>query len=231
MEKQIIFEKFKKGLIVSCQALKDEPLYGSGIMAKMARAAEMGGAVGIRANTVRDIIAIKNTVSLPVIGIIKREYKGYEPYITPTMREVDKLVKTNVDIIAVDATKNLRPGNVTATEFIKCIKGTYNIILMADISTYEEARCAEEAGADIISTTMSGYTSYSLQSNEPDFNLIKRLSKDVNIPVIAEGKIETPEEARRCLDEGAFAVVVGAAITRPQIITRRYMDLIQDRVS
>lgn len=228
MNKDIVLKKVYKGLIVSCQALKDEPLFGSGMMAKMAKAAEQGGAVGIRANTVKDIIAIKRVVNLPVIGIIKRKYDGYEPYITPTIKEVEKLIIAGADIIAIDATKNLRPGEITAEKYIYQIKNEYNVILMADISTLHEGICAEQAGADIVSTTLSGYTSYSLKSNEPDFELINRLSMSVNIPVIAEGKIETPEQAKRCLIEGAFAVVIGAAITRPQIITKKYADYIKE---
>ena len=228
MEKDIILNRIHKGLIVSCQALKDEPLFGSRTMAKMAKAAEVGGAVGIRANTAKDIIAIKKVVNLPVIGIIKQKYDGYEPYITPTIKEVEKLISAGADIIAIDATKNLRPGEITAENFIYQIKNEYNIILMADISIFHEGICAEQAGADIVSTTLSGYTSYSLKSSEPDFELIKRLSMSLNIPVIAEGKIETPEQAKRCLLEGAFAVVIGAAITRPQIITKRYADYISE---
>ena len=231
MEKKFTIEKMRGGIIVSCQALPDEPLYGSDIMAKMAKAAEIGGAVGVRANTIEDIITIKKTTELPVIGIIKKEYMGFEPYITPTILEVSQLVSTNIDIIAVDATNRLRPGDLSPEKFLKLIKKSYNILVMADISTYEEGIAAAEYGADIISTTLSGYTSYSIQNDGPDFNLIRKLSRSVNIPVIAEGRIESPEQAGKCIIEGAFAVVVGGAITRPQLIIRRYADFLKEYVS
>lgn len=223
MEKHSIISRFKNGLIVSCQALEGEPLHGSEIMARMAVAAEMGGAVGIRANGVEDVIAIKRSTSLPVIGIIKKEYIGYEPYITPSMDEIKQLVNAGADIIAVDATKRIRPDNLNAEDFIRLIKKSYaDILVMADISTFEEAVNAQEYGVDLVSTTLSGYTDYSPQISEPDFELIRKASKAIKIPLIAEGRIETPEQAKRCIMEGAYAIVIGGAITRPQLITRKY---------
>lgn len=222
-----IVEKLKNGLIVSCQALEGEPLHSPVIMAKMAKAAEIGGAVAIRANGYEDILAIKREVKLPVIGLIKKKYDGYIPYITPTMNEVDKIVEAGADIIAIDATKSLKPGNITTEQFLKEIKKRYkNILIMADISTYEEGLEASRMGFDIISTTLSGYTEYSPDLDEPDFALIENLSKSIDKPLIAEGRIWTPEQALEALEKGAYAVVVGTAITRPQIITKRFVDYI-----
>lgn len=220
-----VLQKVKGKLIVSCQALDNEPLHGSNIMAKMAVAAKFGGAAGIRANTVSDIAAIKSEVDLPVIGIIKREYEDSEVYITPTIKEVEELNKVGVDIIAADFTNRLRPNGKTLEEFVNEIKSKFpNQLIMADISNYEEAIKAQELGADIVSTTLSGYTSYTKKLDGPDFELIERLQKDLKIPLIAEGRINSPEQAKDALSRGAFAVVVGGAITRPMEITKRFVE-------
>lgn len=226
MTKEQILKKIYKGLIVSCQALENEPLHGSDIMAKMAVAAEKGGAVGIRANFATDIKAIKEALSLPIIGLVKREYSGYEVYITPTLREVEEVVTAGAHIVAVDATDMSRPGNRSSSEFITEIKKQFHIMVMADISTYEEGIRAQDAGADMISTTMSGYTPYSPKLDGPDFELIKNLSSDVSIPLIGEGRIWEPREAVEALMLGAYAIVVGTAITRPMNITKRFTEAI-----
>ena len=216
----------KRGLIVSCQALEDEPLHGFGMMARMALAAQMGGAVGLRVNGVSDVVETKKLCHLPIIGIIKANYDGYDVYITPTMKEVDDLIAVNPDVIAVDATMRPRPGFERPEQFISAIKEKYNITLMADISNYEEGIAAYNAGADIVATTLSSYTPYTIQRERPDIDLIKRLADKVDIPVIAEGNIWTPEQAVECLRAGAYAVVVGGAITRPQLITQRFVEII-----
>ncbi|MFY9176791.1 MAG: N-acetylmannosamine-6-phosphate 2-epimerase [Caldicoprobacterales bacterium] len=232
MTKDQVLKKIYKGLIVSCQALKNEPLYGSEIMAKMAIAAEKGGAVGIRANYATDIKAIREAVDLPIIGLVKREYPDYEVYITPTLKEVEEVVSAGANIVAIDATDMSRPGNKTASQFIYEIKNKFDIMVMADISTYEEAIRAQDAGADLISTTMSGYTPYSPKLDGPDFQLIQDLARDLKVPVIGEGRIWEPEEAVKALELGAYAIVVGTAITRPMNITKRFVDTIaQARVS
>ncbi|WP_203289090.1 MULTISPECIES: N-acetylmannosamine-6-phosphate 2-epimerase [Metabacillus] len=221
------FDKVKGGLIVSCQALEDEPLYGSDVMAKMAAAAEQGGASGIRANGAEDIRAIKALTSLPVIGLIKRNYLDSEVYITPTKAEIDELISADADIIALDATNRLRPKGETLEELVKYIKAKGQK-MMADVSTLEEGVYAEELGFDCISTTLSGYTSYSPQSDSPDFELLKNLLEKVTIPVIAEGRIGTPDQAKEALSMRSFAVVVGSAITRPQLITRQFADKLKE---
>ncbi len=219
-----------KGLIVSCQALPHEPLHSSFIMSRMAVAAKEGGAVGIRANSVEDIKAIKDTVDLPIIGIIKQDYDHCDVYITPTMKEVKALVDVGVDIIALDATVNLRPNNQTLDQLFEQIKAyAPNQKLMADCSTYEEAMHAAQLGFDFIGTTLVGYTEQSktLKIDDNDFQLLKRIVDDCGKPVIAEGNIDTPEKAKRVLELGSYSVVVGSIITRPQLITARFNKAIK----
>lgn len=221
-----VIARLERGLIVSCQATEDTPFHGPVFMAAMARAAEMGGAVGIRANGPADIAAIKNSVHLPIIGIWKVVYEGYEPYITPTLEDARQIAEAGADIIALDATLRPHPRDLSAQQLIAEVK-TLGLPVMADISTFEEGIAAAEAGADIVATTMSGYTRYSPQSDQPDFKLIEELARALSIPVIAEGKIGTPDQARRAIDLGAFAVVVGAAITQPWTITEKFSSALR----
>lgn len=216
----------KGNLIVSCQALADEPLHSSFIMGRMAIAAKEGGAVAIRAQGVSDINEIKEVTKLPIIGIIKRNYDDSEIYITPTMKEVDELLGTGCEMIALDATKRKRPNNENIKDLVDAIheKGK---LAMADVSTFEEGIEAERIGFDCISTTLSGYTPYSTQSNSVDFELLEELVKTVKIPVICEGRINTPEELKKAFDLGAYSAVVGGAITRPQQITKRFTDILK----
>lgn len=221
------FDVIEGKLIVSCQALPDEPLHSPVIMGRMALAAKEGGASGIRANTREDIIEIKRVVDLPIIGIVKKNYEDSHVYITPTMAEVDELVSANVDIIALDATIELRPNNMSLEAFFKLVKEKYpHQKFMADCSTLEEAIEADRLGFDFIGTTLVGYTRYTegTQIEANDFELIKKILSSVKTPVIAEGNISTPEKARRVLELGCYSVVVGSAITRPQWITKKFID-------
>ncbi|WP_276210548.1 N-acetylmannosamine-6-phosphate 2-epimerase [Heyndrickxia coagulans] len=218
-----MFDKVKGKLIVSCQALEDEPLHSPFIMSKMALAAKEGGAAGIRANSAEDIRAIKAETGLPVIGIVKRDYEGSEVYITPTKKEIDELLAVKPDMIALDATGRKRPGGETLSGLIGYIHEA-GLPVMADISTDEEGLQAARFGADCVSTTLSGYTSYSPKQGGPDFALLKKLVEALTIPVFAEGHIDTPAEAKKALEFGAFAVVVGSAITRPQLITKKFAE-------
>lgn len=209
------------GLIVSCQALPDEPLHGAAIMARMALAAQQGGAVGIRANGPDDIAAIRAAVSLPIIGIYKDGNDGV--YITPTWQHARAVAEAGAAIIALDATQRPRPGGEQFGELADAIHTELHKLVMADVSTLDEGLAAEALGADLLSTTLSGYTPYSRQNATPDFDLVQSLAQRSGVPVIAEGRIRTPEDARRALDAGAFAVVVGGAITRPQSITNWFV--------
>lgn len=225
--KDKVFESIKGKLIVSCQALPKEPLHSSYIMGRMAYAAMLGGASGIRANSVEDIKEIKANVNLPIIGIIKKDYEGSKVYITPTMEEVDLLYNEGVDIIAMDATDQFRPDGKTIKEFFPLIRDKYkDQIFMADCSTYEEARAAFHLGFDCLGTTLSGYTQYTKGTKLPDLPLIGRLVKDFNIPIIAEGGISTPDELKSVFDLGVHAAVVGTAITRPMEITKKFLQAI-----
>lgn len=227
MTNQEILNKIKGGLIVSCQALKTEPLYDSYIMSKMAWAAYLGGAVGIRANTVVDIKAIKEKVDLPVIGIIKAEYEDSDVYITPTMQEVDALVEAGCEIIALDATNRIRPNGVTFEEFFTQVRAKYpNQLFMADTSCFDEGKLAAELGFDLIGTTMSGYTPYTKGRKLPDTELIHRYATELDKPVIAEGGIWCPDDLTAAYEAGAFSAVVGTAITRPMDITKRFVKAI-----
>lgn len=223
-------ENLRGKLIVSCQALPHEPLHSSFIMGRMALAACQGGACGIRANTKEDIEEIRRNVDLPVIGIMKRDYEGCEVYITPTMKEVDELMEAAPEIIAVDATGRMRPGNVTLDDFFHQIKEKYpDQLLMADCSTVEEALHADALGFDFIGTTMVGYTKASegMRIEENDFEILRKIVAGAKHRVIAEGNINTPQKARRVIELGAFSVVVGSIITRPQLITKSFAEALE----
>lgn len=196
-------------------------------MGRMALAAKEGGAYGIRANTKEDIAEIKARVDLPVIGIVKRDYEDSKVYITPTMKEINELMEVKPDIIALDATHSLRPGGRTLDEFYREIRKSYpEQLLMADCSTVEEALHADQLGFDFIGTTLVGYTDQSrdLKIESNDFEIIRQIVAKVKHRVIAEGNINTPEKAKRVIELGAFSVVVGSIITRPQLITKSFAE-------
>lgn len=229
--KQEILERIKGQLIVSCQALPSEPLYveEKSIMYLMARAAKQAGSPCIRTSSIRDVLAIKEETDLPVIGIVKIVYGGYDSYITPTMKEVDELYAADADIIALDCTMRKRGDGTTINEFIAQIKEKYpDAVLMADISTYEEGVNAWKCGVDFVGTTLSGYTDYSPKVDGPDVQLVKKLSETIDVPVIAEGKVHYPDEAVQMLEAGAYAVVVGGAITRPLEIATRFVNRVKE---
>ena len=221
--RQNMLEQFRNQLIISCQALPDEPLHSSFIMGRMALAAKQVGAVAIRCQSVADIVEIKEVTKLPVIGLIKQSYSDSEIYITPTRKEVQDLIDCGCEIIALDATLRRRPNNEALEDLVKQIKDAGKIAL-ADISNDEEGINAQKIGFDCISTTLSGYTPYTPKLKGPDFGLVARMADRLSIPVFAEGRINTPDDLRIAFEVGAFGAIVGSAITRPQVIGKWFMD-------
>ena len=232
MTKQQLFDIMRGTVIVSCQATPGEPLYDKyrTVMPLMARAAKQAGAKMIRTSSARDIAAIKEETGLPVIGLIKREYPGYTGRITMTMREVDECMEALADIVSIDCTDCPRGDGLTAPQFLEKVREKYpNIIIMADCATLSEAVAAVEAGADLVGSTMNGYTPQTRGDKDgPNFELVEAMAKTLSVPVIAEGRIHTPEQAKEMLRRGAWAVVVGGAITRPLEIASRFINAVKE---
>lgn len=223
-----VFEAIKHKLIVSCQSEGDDPFNSPELVALFAKAAEMGGAAGIRSQGVEKTKKIMETVSLPVIGLIKTKFPDGTVCITGSFKAVEELIGTGCHIIAIDGTFRTREG-LTGPEFIAEVKKRYNCTVMADISTVEDGLASIKAGADCISTTLSGYTpeTRNMAHDRPDTELLKTLAEKSPVPVIAEGRINTPEWAAEMMKLGAYAVVVGTAITRPRIVTGWFIDAIK----
>ncbi|MCK6576859.1 MAG: putative N-acetylmannosamine-6-phosphate 2-epimerase [Anaerolineae bacterium] len=216
-------ERLRGGLIVSCQAGVIDALYGPEAMAKMALAAHAGGAVGIRTNGREDVAAIRRVVSLPIIGIDKQEWRGLGIRITPTLEAARTVVEAGADIVAVDATRRApEDGRIPPAELIRLIHDMLNVPVMADVATLDEGLAAAEAGADIVASTLSGYTDYSHGGPDPDYDLVRQLAARLQVPVVAEGRVAAPAQARHLLEIGAYAVVVGSMITKPRWITDQY---------
>lgn len=224
-----LLSRLKGGLIVSCQALENEPLHGCNYMEKMALSSKLGGAVAIRANGPDDIRAIKNEVNLPVIGINKVHIKGSSIYITPNIKSAEEIIKAGADIVAIDCTFRKNNEGHFGYELIQEIKERFNVFIMADISNLDEAINSHYYGADIISTTLSGYTENSPCTDKPDFKLIEDIRSYFreHVMINAEGKICTPQDAALALKKGADFVTVGTAITRPQCITESFVKHIR----
>jgi N-acylglucosamine-6-phosphate 2-epimerase len=225
-----ILNKLQNQLIVSCQAESNSPFNNPEDVAKFAVCAEMGGAAGIRTEGVEKARAIRARVRLPLIGLVKTEFEDGSVRITGREKDVKDLMDAGCDIVAIDGTFRQREG-MTGPEFIKTMKQKYNVFVMADIATFEEGRACAETGADCLSTTLSGYTPETSGNDlsGPDLDLIKKLNEHFTrrIPVIAEGRYNTPELAKQAIKSGAWAVVTGTAITRPQIITKWFYDAIK----
>lgn len=220
--------KLNRGLIVSCQAVKGEPLYGLGIMRHFARCAVLGGAVGIRTGYVNEIEEIKQEVSVPVIGIIKQEYEGSDVYITPTLKEVKELIASSCDVIALDCTRRVRPKE-TLDELVAYIrKNAPEKEIMADCDCMESAEEAARLGFDYIGTTMRGYTAATKGMTIPDYDFIAALVKKFpGVNIIAEGGIWEAGQLEKVWSLGVYAVVIGSAITRPMDITRHFVKVIK----
>ena len=228
-ELQRFIAQVRGRLIVSCQALPHEPLYGSAIMARMAVAAAQGGAAAIRANTPQDIAAIRAAVYLPIVGLYKVDVPGYAVYITPRLEDACAVAEAGASVIAIDATQRPRPEYESLAAYIAAIHAATGLPVMADIATFDEGVAAAAAGADIVSTTMSGYTPYSPAQPGPDLDLVRRLAATLTVPLVAEGRYHTPGQVTQALAAGATAIVVGGAITRPQEITHRFVRAIAEQ--
>lgn len=221
-----VLTALRGGLVVSCQALPGEPLYteSGGVMPLMAEAARRAGAVAIRANGTRDIEQIKAAVDLPVIGLVKHRYPPFEPYITVSMAEVDALVETGAEIIALELTDRPRPDGLSPAEWVSVVRARHpGQLLMADIATHAEGVAAAGAGVHLVGTTLSGHTTASAGAPSPDLPLVARLAETLDVPVVAEGGLHAPDQARAALEAGAHCVVVGGAITRPHEIAARFV--------
>lgn len=223
-----IINRLKGKVVVSCQAMPSEPLYLEKCMVAMMKSVVKGGAGGLRVAGARDVRNAKHLFDIPVIGLTKPDIipSNWQEivYITPTLKEVIELVEAGADIIAFDGTMRERPNGAKLDEIIKYIKINKRIS-MADISTLEEGINAEKLGANILSTTLSGYTQFSKNRGEgPDFELLKQLVENTNLPVVLEGRIWEPEEVEKAFELGAHCVVIGSAITRPQLITKRFVQ-------
>lgn len=217
-----IIEAIRGGLIVSCQARPESPVYGPRFMAAFARCAELGRAVGLRVNGPTDIRAVRRVVSLPIIGIYKQRTERWPVYITPTLSAARQIWQAGAHIIAIDATHRPRKGGLSPEDLIHFIKTSLNCPVMADVDSVEEGIAAWKAGANLIATTMAGYTPARPLTEGPDLALVAELVARVNVPVICEGRIRNPEDVAAAFVRGAYAVVVGTAITNPVAITMSF---------
>lgn len=227
-----IFEKLKDGMIVSCQSEGTDPFNADPeYMALFAKAAEMGGAVGIRTQGIEKLKAIKRSTDLPVIGLLKGKFPDGTVCITGSFGEVEQLIEAGSDIVAIDGTFRGREW-LSGPDFIAEVKNRYGCIVLADIATYEEAKACESNGADAISTTLNGYTPNTFSSiEEPNFYLLESILKEVTIPVFAEGRYNTPFDAQKAMELGAFGVISGTAITRPRVITKWFVEAIKKGIN
>lgn len=223
-----LLKQLKGGMIVSCQAEGDDPFNANPeYMALFARAAEMGGAIGIRTQGIEKQKAIKRATKLPVIGLLKSQFPDGTVCITGSFNEVEQLIAAGSDIVAIDGTFRKREG-LSGPEFIKEVKKRYGCIVLADIATYAEAKACEESGADCVSTTLNGYTPDTLQFHDgPNYDVLKECVDGLNIPVFAEGRYNTPAEAGKAMELNAYAVISGTAITRPRVITQWFVNEIK----
>jgi putative N-acetylmannosamine-6-phosphate epimerase len=217
-----------RGLIVSCQAPRDDPLNAPSIMAAFAEAAAAGGAVAIRANGVADIRAIKERVALPVLGLFKADLDGSPVRITPTRDHARAIADAGADVIAIDATDRMRLPNESFGALVETIVGELGLAVCADVATLAEGSSAAALGAAYVATTLAGYTDETSDVVLPHLELVTTLASTVPVPVLAEGGIVTPQHALEAMERGAYAVVVGTAITRPEVMTRRFASRLGD---
>jgi N-acylglucosamine-6-phosphate 2-epimerase len=222
MKMNDLLKSIHGGIIISCQAVPEDSTFGSEFMVAFACAAKRGGAVGIRANSSKDVLAIKKATGLPVIGIWKRPpLDGIRTIITPTVEDAADLKEAGADIIAVDVSDRPRPGGIDAVTLIQRINREVDIPIMADCSNLEMAIRAQDAGVAIAATTLSHPSS--LDDYTPNLTLLEEMVKALTIPVIGEGRFWNPSDVQAAFRIGAHALVIGSAVTRPWLITKRYV--------
>lgn len=217
-----LIEALRGGLIVSCQAYPGEPLRDPDTMSRMAQAAAIGGAVGIRAQGLEDIQLIHELVTVPQIGLLKIGEDGV--FITPTLQDALLVVQAGAEIVALDGTRRLRPDGLTLAQTIEAVHAQTDAVVMTDVGDLDDALHSEDAGADLVSSTLAGYTGTRPRTRGPDLELVADLASKLHVPVLAEGRVRTPDQARACLEAGAYAVVVGTAITHPTTITKGFVS-------
>jgi N-acylglucosamine-6-phosphate 2-epimerase len=219
-----VVHKLKDGLIVSCQASAGSPLNHPEIIAALAAAAEQEQAVGVRINGVADIRSVRERVRIPIIGIEKVHTEGCPVYITPTYACLERVVRAGADVVALDCTARPRPESESVEAIVRRARAELQIAIMADVATVEDGLSAAALGVDLVSTTLCGYTDESRNCSSPAFDLLDRLVREIKVPVVLEGRVHTPDDVRRAFDLGAYAVVVGTAITNVEWLTRRFVQ-------
>ncbi len=223
-----VIQALSRGLIVSCQAPAQSPLHEPGVIAAIAQASVNSGAVGVRIDTPDHISAVRQKVKAPIIGLWKQKLPGIDVYITPQFHQASAIANSGADIIAIDATGRNRPEGETVTSLITRIHEELGKPVMADVDTFEAAHAAAAAGADLVGTTLYGYTARTNHLKPPGFELLIQMVKNLEVPAICEGGISSPQMARQALDLGAFAVVVGAAITGIDHQVKAYQEEIRN---
>lgn len=225
----ILLDHLRGGLIVSVQARPDSALDDPAVLAAMARAAQENGAAGVRIQGVRNLKAVRARVDVPIVGIIKREYDGSEPYITPTLREVREVLETGAEIVAFDATARPHPAGVSIEQLVAAIREG-GALAMADCAEAADGVAAQAAGADIVATTLCGYTKETQGASLPALELLRAFA-GLETFVICEGGIHTPSSAAEALQAGADAVVVGTAITNMEWLVQQFVSSLTPRKS
>lgn len=224
-----VIQSLQQGLIVSCQAPIDSPMHAPMVIAAMSQAAINQGAVGVRLDTPAHVEAVRAQIVAPIIGLWKQQIPGFDVYITPQFHHAEAIAQAGADIIAIDATSRDRPDGETVASLIARIHDELGKSVMADIDTLEAAIAATKAGADLVGTTLYGYTAATQQQTPPGFDLLAAMVAAIDVPIICEGGVASPQMARKALDLGAYAVVVGTAITGIDLQIKAYNAAIQQR--
>jgi N-acylglucosamine-6-phosphate 2-epimerase len=219
-----VVRKLKDGLVVSCQASAESPLNHPKIIAAFAAVAERERAVAVRINGVHDIRAVRHRVKIPIIGIEKLYTEGSPVYITPTYASVRRVVEAGADVVALDCTARPRPEGESAEKIVRRGKRELRAAIMADVATVEDGLRAAEFGVDLVSTALCGYTDETRDCSSPALDLLNQLVRNIKVPVVLEGRVHTPDQIRRAFDLGAYAVVVGTAITNIEWLTRQFVQ-------